>query len=135
MAQFFTELSMRLNAKYDLPQYKPSARWPWRKVLTNLLQIATTDNTSLREKAGEAQQFFRFNLRFLAGVRVACPLAMAALHYLVPRALLGCWTHYLLMLHLAYLTFVDTTELSTRYLGLVLIIGLLYALAAIFAFV
>ena len=134
LAQFFTELSIRLNAKYNLPQYKPSARWPWRKVMSNLLQIATTDETSLRVKAGEAQQLFRFNLRFLAGVRVACPLAMLALHYLVPRALLG-WTHYLLMLHLAYITFVDTTELSTRYLGLVLIIGLLYALAAIFAFV
>ena len=41
---------MRLNAKYDLPQYQPSARWPWRKVMTSLLQIATTDETSLKEK-------------------------------------------------------------------------------------
>jgi hypothetical protein len=134
LAHFFTELSKKLNEKYDLPQCKPSARWPWRKVMTNLLQIATTDDTNLRQKAVEAQQFFRFNLRFLAGVRVACPLAMAALHYVVPRALLG-WIYHLLMLHLAYLTFVDTTELSTRYLGLVLIIGLTYALAAVSAFV
>ena len=134
LAHFFTELSIRLNAKYGLPQYQPSARWPWRKVMTSLLQIATTDETSLKEKISEAQRFFRFNLRFLAGVRIACPLAIGALHYLVPRALLG-WGRHLLILHLAYLTFVDTTELSPRYLGLVLIIGLVYALATIFAFV
>ena len=110
LARFTNELSQRLNAKYDLPHQKAAARWPWRRVLSHMRQIALLEDATIGQKFSEAKKMFRFNLRFLAAVRVACPLAMAIVHYVVPRGLLGYY-RYLLLALLAFLVFRNTTYL------------------------
>jgi hypothetical protein len=111
LALFFIDLSQRLNQKYGLPAHQPAARWPWKRVFSQLHQIALLEDATIGEKALEARQLFRFNLRFLAGVRVACPLAMFLTHFLVPRVLLG-WVYYVIMAFLSFLYFRDTTYMD-----------------------
>lgn len=127
LAHFTNELSQRLNAKYDLPQQKAATRWPWKRVFSHLRQIALLEDATIGQKATEARQMFRFNLRFLAAVRVAGPLAMMALHYVVPRALLGYY-RYLLMALLSFFVFRNTTYLDNMVRSILLLVCLAFGL-------
>ena len=123
LAGFTNELSQRLNAKYGLPKLQVSSRWPWSRVLSHLRLIALTEGPSLGQKIDEAKQLFRFNLRFLAAVRVACPVAMIILHYVIPRALSSHY-RYLFMAFISFLTFRNTTYLDNMLRSIILLVAI-----------
>ena len=64
---------------------------------------------------------FRFNLRFLAAVRVACPLALALVPYVGPRGPLGYY-RYLLLALLSFLVFRNTTYLDNVVRSILLLV-------------
>lgn len=122
LADFTNLLSQRLNAKYDLPGLKASARWPWSRVFSHLRQVALMNDVSIGVKVAEAKKLYRFNLRFLAAVRVACPAAMLVLHYIVPQELVGYYK-FLLLAFLSFLTFRNTTYVDNMLRSITLLVA------------